>query len=135
MNVLKKVKNKVKNKLDTIGVPVDYAEICIDKLDVNVFRGWARKVGDQGNVPCTVKLCQEERIVAQGKANDYRDDLHDLGYGNGCLGFSLTVDWRALDVGENKLTLYVDDKKVRVVRITLGIPDFIGVAIKEHCAP
>jgi hypothetical protein len=132
MNVLKKVQNKVKNKIDTFGVVADYAEVCIDKLDVSVFRGWARNVADQGKVPCTLKLCQGERVVAQGKANDYRDDLHDLGYGNGCLGFSLKVNWRALDVGENKLNLYVDDKKVKVIRVSFGIPDFISVAINDN---
>ena len=127
MNII----SKFKRKLDDRSVERGYAEYSIDALSVEGFIGWARKAGDTSAKSSVVKLCCGEKVIAEGVANQYREDLHELGYGDGCLGFNLTVNWRALDTGENKLTFFVDDHKVKIIRLPIGLAEFIAVAIRE----
>jgi hypothetical protein len=127
-----KLVSKIKSKIDSLGVEKHYADFSIDSLSTEGFSGWARKCGDISSTSCYVKLYSGDILIAEGKANKYRDDLHDLGYGNGCKGFNLKVNWRALDTGENKLSLLIDDHKVKVIRLPLTIAEFISVAMKEQ---
>ena len=123
---------KLKNKIDSLGVEKHYADFSIDAIGVDGFVGWARKAGDTSCRSCYVKLFSGDKLIAEGKANQYRDDLHDMGYGNGCKGFNLKVNWRALDTGENKLSVLIDDHKVKVIRLPLTIPEFICAAMQEQ---
>lgn len=127
-----KIVNKIKSKVDSLGVEKNYADFSIDALDVDGFVGWACKAGDTSSSSCYIKLFSGETLIAEGKANQYRDDLHDLGYGNGCKGFNLKVNWRVLNTGVNKLSLLIDDHKVKVIRLPLTIPQFISAAMQEQ---
>ena len=127
-----KLVSKIKNKIDALGLEKHYADFSIDLLSAEEFRGWARKAGDISNTSCYVKLYSGDNVIAEGKANQCRDDLHDLGFGNGCKGFNLKVNWRALDAGENKLSLFVDEHKVKVIRLSVTIAEFVSLAIQEQ---
>lgn len=125
-----KIVNRVKLKLDNIGINKDYAEFSIDHLSAAKVSGWACRKGDSSNHTCKVSLLLGDKPITEGQANTYRDDLHDSGYGNGCFGFELPINWQALSVGENKISLYIDEYKVRVIKLNVTMPCVIDLAVK-----
>lgn len=62
----------------------------IDYFDGGIFYGWAvndQKIDDQ----VFVELYSDQTLLAQGFANEYRDDLFNADMGNGVHGFSLPI--------------------------------------------
>lgn len=53
-------------------------------------RGWVFRP-DQPNQPLQVEILDGDQVVATGLADQFRQDMHDLGFGDGHHAFNITI--------------------------------------------
>lgn len=95
----------MKKKREVIGV--------IDSYDGSLLRGWAHEV--DSNEPVLLQLLINNEVVAEFKADKYRDDLLLHGINKGKASFSIPLDIRRLllkleDEGKDEIKLDVKPK-------------------------
>lgn len=75
----------------------------IDYANNGYVYGWAFDPTNSKR-KLTVEVISEDRVVASGEADIYRNDLDALSMGDGHYGFSLKLSYEILDGKEHKLT-------------------------------
>lgn len=85
----------------------------IDSYDGSLLRGWAHEV--DSNEPVLLQLLINNKVVAEFKADKYRDDLLLQGINKGKASFSIPLDIRKLllkleDEGQDEIELEVKPK-------------------------
>lgn len=67
----------------------------VDMYHEGYFRGW---ILDNNNPlqRIMIEIMQEQRVIARGVANEFRQDLTDAGIGDGCCAFVIKadIDWK-----------------------------------------
>lgn len=131
--MLKRISQKVTKKIQGKGANPNYAKYCLDVVEPGKVAGWVvRENGNNsGFQSCSIRIEKDGVVLAQGNAKQYRDDLHDIGMGNGCFGFSLDLDWQKLDAGSNTLKLFFDDVFIQLISLTVTMPAMINLAVQS----
>ena len=82
-------------------------------------RGWAYD-GDAKDLRLTVRIALDELVIGSGQADEFREDLLRLGYGDGRHGFSITYDIPVdvFDVDQIEVVVITPGNEVR--RAPLG---------------
>ena len=81
----------------------------LDKVGAGMVQGWACHVPEISR-RLVVRLYLDDQFVAEGVADQQRDDVRDAGHGDGQYGFQLPVAKKALFCAE-VLRLAVLDRK------------------------
>lgn len=79
----------------------------VERVTADTVYGWALKPDDAG-AHVTILVCDEDRILAEGIADLYRDDLQRAGIGKGDHAFCLTVPPHEGDLTSRKPQVLVD---------------------------
>lgn len=90
----------------------------VDELGV-VVRGWAHDAGQ--DTPAQVTLWIDGKIASQVAADEYRVDLHELGYRQGFCGFRFTVAEAHCDGQEHDVFLTLGDRHIPMLASTQRI--------------
>ena len=99
----------------------------LEKVTDTEITGWAWQK-DMPNTPITVRVAvldEDGTEVFSQKitASQYREDLEMDGKGNGCHGFSIPMDWSALEDGVYTIEGYSGDRTLtRTLTYTKGDP-------------
>lgn len=80
----------------------------IDRVGVGSIQGWVVDPSDESR-RLTVRLYLDGVLVAEGLAEDERNDVRDAGYGDGSCGFELPVPKKALFCAEHLAVAVVDE--------------------------
>ena len=76
---------------------------CVDDVGVDNVRGWASlRNGDSHRV--SVELRNEENVIAKGVADIFREDLLNIGIGDGSHGFELSTNLGLFPLGDSSMS-------------------------------
>lgn len=112
----------------------------LEKVTDTEITGWAWQK-DMPNTPITLRIAilnedGEEVFSQKVLADQYRDDLDQDGKGNGCHGFSVAVDWSALEDGVYTIEGYCDDRTLsHTLTYTNGNPQESSSEEAENQSP
>ncbi len=111
----------------------------MEKVTDTQIIGWAYQK-DMPHSPIHVRVAVKDadghEVFSQKvTADEYREDLAREGKGNGCHGFTVSIDWSSLEDGVYTIEGYADDRTLtRTLTYTNGNPQEEASA-KEETAP
>lgn len=111
----------------------------MEKVTDTEIIGWAYQK-DMPNSPIHVRVAVKDasgnEVFSQKvTAGEYREDLEREGKGNGCHGFTVSIDWSSLEDGVYTIEGYADDRTLtHTLTYTKGNPSE-SAAKKEEASP
>jgi hypothetical protein len=79
----------------------------IDELTVDKFAGWIYLQDDEQFLCCSLTLLINGKKCLHVRANQYRSDLLESGFGSGCHGFNVAVSWQDFELNKNSIEVKV----------------------------
>lgn len=111
---------------------------CMEKVTDTEITGWAYQK-DMPNSPINVRVAikdadGEEVFSQKVTAGEYREDLEDKG--NGCHGFTVSIDWSSFEDGVYTIEGYAGDRTLtRTLTYTKGNPQEASAEEENASAP
>lgn len=104
------------------------------------IHGWAVNT-DNTDLALDISIFAGNQLVGFGRADHYREDLKNAGYGNGCHGFKIHLDRRCFTAKKLELTLRDSNTGCRLTsnKFTTGgaadyVAEFVGVTDRRIVA-
>lgn len=93
-------------------IPLAGYQYHIDVFSEDVVSGWAFKKVDDAHHP-VIELRANGIVLWQVVADQYREDLVDAGFNNGCYGFSIIPSTNEITHSISSVSLYIDDMLIQ----------------------